>query len=775
MYIWSDKRFVSAAKPAALALLIASSLAHGQTWSELHPAGTPPAPRADASAVYDPGSNRMIVFGGNTVGCSFAASANDTWILTEANGLGGTPQWIQLATSGPLPGGRRGHAAIYNSATNRMVVYSGDPVGCAVSRHTDVWVLTNANGLTGTPTWIQLNPTGPIPPGRSEFGAAYDQANNRMIVYGGFGPGGNMKDTWVLLNADGSTGTPQWVQLFPSNTLPYSSMSATAYDAAANRMIFAGGAYCCTYPISPFGVWALTNANGIGGTPQFVQLSTTGIAPSARYGMVGALDIPTNTLYFFGGATASAHINELWSVSHANGMAGTGQYQQIVPSGPVPPANGGVVANPASVYDQTNRRMVMFGGVGESGLTNDVWVLSLNAEGTPPVITASVNGPAGNNGWYAGPVNVTWTVSDPESPLTASTGCGPVTLTADTAGTTLTCTATSAGGTATQSVTIKIDQTAPAIAPSQAPPANAAGWNNSGVTVTFVCSDALSGLAVGGQAYTVASEGAGQAVSHTCVDQAGNAASATAMVNLDKTAPGVTNLLTSPNPQALGGAVSLTGTLADALSGLKSAQYTVDGGAPVSIAVSGASASISENLNLNAAGVYQVCVSVNDAAGNAAPAECTYTVVYDPDGGFVTGGGWFNSPAGAYMADPAATGKANFGFVSKYLKGATAPTGETQFQFKAAGLDFKSTSYEWLVIAGARAQYKGFGNVNGTTGYRFLLTAIDGEISGGGGLDRIRIKIWKDDAVVYDNLMGAEDGADPSTVLGGGSIVIHKP
>jgi len=51
------------------------------------------------------------------------------------------------------------------------------------------------------------------------------------------------------------------------------------------------------------------------------------------------------------------------------------------------------------------------------------------------------------------------------------------------------------------------------------------------------------------------------------------------------------------------------------------------------------------------------------------------------------------------------------------------------------------------------------------------------EPPGGGGADKFRIKIWnKDngDAVVYDNQMGADDQVDPTTALGGGSIVIHK-
>lgn len=149
--------------------------------------------------------------------------------------------------------------------------------------------------------------------------------------------------------------------------------------------------------------------------------------------------------------------------------------------------------------------------------------------------------------------------------------------------------------------------------------------------------------------------------------------------------------------------------------------------------------------------------------------------VYDPKAGFVTGGGWINSPAGAYTPDPNLKGKATFSFVSKYQKGAQTPTGETQFHFQARNLKFSSTSYDWLVVAGARAQYKGSGTINGAGNYGFLLTAVDGQVAGGGGADRFRIKITNSSGeVVYDNNRDAADSANPTTGLGGGSITIHK-
>lgn len=180
------------------------------------------------------------------------------------------------------------------------------------------------------------------------------------------------------------------------------------------------------------------------------------------------------------------------------------------------------------------------------------------------------------------------------------------------------------------------------------------------------------------------------------------------------------------------------------------------------------------------AGVYKVALTVIDN-GNLSGTATTVNglqalvVIYDPNGGWVTGGGWINSPAGAFTPIPTLTGAATFGFVSRYQNGASVPTGTTEFQFKAGNLNFKSTSYEWLVISGGKkAQYKGVGTINGSGNFRFMLTVIDGDQHGSSGVDKLRIRIWSDsNGLVYDNHLNAPDSDDPTTVLGGGSIVIH--
>jgi hypothetical protein len=196
---------------------------------------------------------------------------------------------------------------------------------------------------------------------------------------------------------------------------------------------------------------------------------------------------------------------------------------------------------------------------------------------------------------------------------------------------------------------------------------------------------------------------------------------------------------------------------------------------PGIVAESGGTGTVFGSHSYEVAGVYRATVTVTDGGGAFQDRASLFIVVYDPNGGFVTGGGWINSPGGAYTPSPLLTGKADFGFVSKYKKGTAPgapPEGETQFHFNAAGLTFDSDSYEWLVISGAKARYRGTGAVNGVAGYGFELTAYDNSP------DRFRIKIWfgNSGTVIYDNEKDSPDGEAtmPSSVLGGGSIVIHK-
>src|SRR5271169_5774811 len=145
----------------------------GATWLQLQPTGSAPAPRTFPTSIYDQVSNRMTIFGGGEG--SSSPCVNDVWVLEHANGLGGTPDWLPLSPSGTPPSPRGALSSIFDSNTDRMTIFGGQ--NCFSTNFNDVWVLTQANGVGGTPTWIQLTPAGTPPSPRSNpGGVGYDPA-----------------------------------------------------------------------------------------------------------------------------------------------------------------------------------------------------------------------------------------------------------------------------------------------------------------------------------------------------------------------------------------------------------------------------------------------------------------------------------------------------------------------------------------------------------------------------------------------------------------------
>lgn len=252
-----------------------------------------------------------------------------------------------------------------------------------------------------------------------------------------------------------------------------------------------------------------------------------------------------------------------------------------------------------------------------------------------------------------------------------------------------------------------------------------------------------------------------------------------ANVTVNNVAPIVGPITAPYDPKQINTAINTGSSFTDpGILDTHTAQWNWGDGttSPGSLNETGGSGSVTGSHIYSAPGVYTLNLTVTDKDGGQGQATFQYVVIYDPNAGFVTGGGWINSPAGAYVPDPSLTGKANFGIDAKYKKGASIPDGNTEFQFHGSDFNFKSTSYDWLVINGPKAQYKGTGTINGKGSYGFIITVIDGKVNGGGNVDRFRIRIW-DKATgntVYDNQLNAGDNANPTSALGGGSITLHK-
>jgi len=266
----------------------------------------------------------------------------------------------------------------------------------------------------------------------------------------------------------------------------------------------------------------------------------------------------------------------------------------------------------------------------------------------------------------------------------------------------------------------------------------------------------------------------------------------TALVVVTNVAPTV--VVSSPPSGSLysvGQPVTFAGAFTDAgVADTHTAEWTFDTLAlPGSVLEAGGTGTVMGTYVFTVPGIYLVTLTVTDDDDGVGTTSYTteglpaFIVVYDPNGGFFTGGGWIDSPIGGYLYDPSLTGRATFGFQAKYQKGQSQPSGDTEFRFIAGDLLFQSSSYHWLVVANSKAMFKGSGTLTVGHGRNqwqmdvgFLISAVDGDYRGGQDVDRFRIKVWNryyEWEIVYDNMRDWSDEANPPGI-GGGRITIQK-
>jgi hypothetical protein len=280
----------------------ALSLTGSPAWTQLTPAGTPPEARFCHTAVYDPVSGRMIVFGGfaGTYLGFTGPHFDDVWALS----LDESPTWTQLAPTGSLPAARQRHTAVYDPVGERMLIYGGRD---GSTYYDDVWAMS----LGPTPGWTQLAPAGTSPGPRYGHTAIYDPPRDRMVVFGGRLSGaGESNDTWTLSLGE----TPAWTELSPAGTLPLQRRShVVIYDAPRDRMITFGGYLGIgggpDYSNDP---WALS----LGETPAWSELSPTDEETQQETFSASAVYDPVrDRMLVFGGSIVQYLFNDTWALT----------------------------------------------------------------------------------------------------------------------------------------------------------------------------------------------------------------------------------------------------------------------------------------------------------------------------------------------------------------------------------------------------------------------------------------------------------------------------
>jgi hypothetical protein len=242
-----------------------------------------------------------------------------------------------------------------------------------------------------------------------------------------------------------------------------------------------------------------------------------------------------------------------------------------------------------------------------------------NPDDTPPVTTASAP-----SGWQNGSVTVTLSATDDLSGVADTyytVDGGPqqsgtsIQIATEGSHTIAFWSVDNAGNEEpANTVTVRIDTTPPTISAATDRAPNAAGWYRAPVTVTFTCSDALSGVASCSSPVTLG-EGADQSASGTATDAAGNSASASVSgIDVDLTDP-VVAFAGNAGTYSVDQSVDITCSASDALSGVAATTCHDVTGPAWSFAV----------------GANTVTASATDKAGNAGSATASFAVTVDFD------------------------------------------------------------------------------------------------------------------------------------------------
>lgn len=306
------------------------------TWRSVTGYPLPSPARVSMAMTYDQKDGYVLLFGG----LSGTAALADTWKY-----VGGS--WLMLKP--PVsPSARYGASMTYDDSPNDdFVVLFGGRSGANILG--DTWEFTRG-------IWTNLTNASRISPSPRYNSAMTFDSNSKVqsvVLFGGEGPSGALRDTWLFSNGN-------WSEANSSKSPPARWNASLAYDAASSDryVVLFGGLNGSQI----FGdTWEFGNSLEWSG-----PIGVSG--PSPRYGAGLVYDSADGYLLLFGGANASSVLGDTWSYSQG--------LWKLLPSSPSPSPR----SSPGMAYDVVDSLAVLFGGAGavssKPPLEGDAWVFS---------------------------------------------------------------------------------------------------------------------------------------------------------------------------------------------------------------------------------------------------------------------------------------------------------------------------------------------------------------------------------------------------------------
>jgi hypothetical protein len=288
----------------------------------------------------------------------------------------GTPDpvatWRLIPCEVNCPPPRYWHTMVLDETRDRMIVFAGcTGQGAAKTPYNDVWALDLASD-----TWSELHPSGMLPAPRVGHLSVFDTQSNRMVMFGGYAFGAWGGGFWELSFATGTDGV--WSEVIspwstPSPPEPYrvSGFTSCPNDAAerggGQQVIVMVDLYKLPSTIVPAEDVALVDVDLSGGgvAASFVPASDAGSVPSPRPPLLTehppcVYDAGHDRLIMTGSHTPpTGYVFGAWEFSLAPGAEG---WRSLAQSYDIPPFGYLQRLMTPLVFDPTRNCAVLFSG-----------------------------------------------------------------------------------------------------------------------------------------------------------------------------------------------------------------------------------------------------------------------------------------------------------------------------------------------------------------------------------------------------------------------------
>lgn len=237
----------------------------------------------------------------------------------------------------------------------------------------------------GTSSWVQVLPTGNLPPPRAQSYMAYDGQRHNVVLFGGGVNGNYLNDTWIWNGRS-------WIKASPVRSPSPRCCGQMTYDPVSHLVVLFGGYNDGNHELADTWTWDGNSWTLVCGDERNLCL------PHGRNGQGMVYDETIRKIVMFGGGCDTAdpscfgrpNLADTWTW---NGSSKT--WAPVCGTRSVPACGPGIRHGLAMAYDATNATIVLFGGYNTSCCYQDTWVWNGGSRWTR---ASPVRSPSGRDG-----------------------------------------------------------------------------------------------------------------------------------------------------------------------------------------------------------------------------------------------------------------------------------------------------------------------------------------------------------------------------------------